>query len=256
MPKLCNYTFVHVAEDGKRHFFDSEIHVNTDGSFWATVPADLVPALEGLQKPPARSASKMKINWRACAPSKNDLLAYVQAAMKEHYAVEVQEELVICYSWISEAAYWVRPDGSLCENGNAPGAAGGQWASDTRLHATNCVPHFSVGLFAAPYIKRTFTRASSKSVTYQRCLHGSGLGKGDGWAARLSGFCALSPKIDPQHMAQMPLTEEAAKFFFDSMLSLCEVSRRFTQFFSSTDNVERAIAGTGPNLLAHQPKES
>ena len=51
------------------------------------------------------------------------------------------------------------------------------------------------------------------------------------------------------NMASLPLNEGAARFFFDSMLAMCEIGRRFQYFFSNKERVEAAINGNGISLL-------
>jgi hypothetical protein len=48
----------------------------------------------------------------------------------------------------------------------------------------------------------------------------------------------------------MPYTEEAAGFFYESMMAMCEIGRRFKSFFGDEANVLAAIEGRGPSLLA------
>lgn len=47
----------------------------------------------------------------------------------------------------------------------------------------------------------------------------------------------------------MPYTDEAAQFFYESMMAMCELGRRFKNFFGDEANVLAAIEGRGPSLL-------
>lgn len=258
MPKVTSHTFTHEGPDGERKHFSSEVYVDSEGTFSCTVPEDLVPSLSKL-KSSTQGTFKLKVHYRAYASTLPALKHFVYAAMEDAYSVEQHEELIIAYSWFSEVSFFIGPDGTLYENGAAPGlqVGAGTWANNkTRvgngINATNPVDHFSVGLFAAPFRKTTFTRKSGKTYQYQR-LHGSNAAlRGYPWAERLAGFCSLSCSRAADKMDHMPLTEDAAKFFFDSMMSMCDIGRRFAQFFSEKENVMAAIAGTGPALLTRQ----
>ena len=264
MPKLTNHAFSVSTADGQRYKFESEIHVSTDGEFSCTVPDYLVTTLDAVGKPfnqrqPIRYTRRLKVNHRAYAPSKADLLVYVNAAHAEYYKAEEITELLICYDWFAEVSYFIRPDGSICENGRAPGAqhdAGGKWAEHNGREGTRItgsggqVDHYSVGVFAAVYKRVTYRRASGDTVTYVRLYSDSAIPQEMDWARRLVGFCGLSQPKEAKFLKHMPLTEEAAKFFFESMLAMCEIGRRFKNFFGDEANVLAAIEGRGPSLLS------
>ena len=263
MPKLMNHRFETVAADGQKFAFDSEIHVSTDGTFNCTVPEHLVPTLNviGRERGPACShyTGQLKVNHRAYAPSKASLLSFVDAAHADFYKVEAIIELTIGYDWHAEVSYFIRPDGSLCENGGAPGAqygSGGRWSEHKRRGggsidaSMNKIEHFAVGLYAAIYRRTTYRRVSGDTVKYERMYSNAGLPEGHDWAQRLNGFCSLREPKDAALLLHLPLTDEAARFFYDSLLAMCEIGRRFANFFGDEANVLAAIAGRGPSLLA------
>lgn len=259
MPKLTNHWFVHETKDKQRHSFEGEIHVSTDGEFSCTVPDYLVPTLDAVGKPynahrPTHYTRKLKVNYRAYGPSKAELISYINAALADYYRAEEIVELVICYDWFSEVSYWVRPDGSICENGavkDSGAGKGGNWAENIRRDgytingSTNGIQHFSVGLYAAIYKRVIYRRSSGDTIRYERLRE-----YGDKeWASRLNGFAAISPPKDVARLKHMPLTEEAARFFYESMIAMCEIGRRFSNFFGNETNIIAAIEGRGPSLL-------
>lgn len=267
MPKLTNHTFGITTQDGQRHHFESEIHVSTDGEFSCTVPEYLVEALrsvgEGSNKfKPTLYVQRLKVNHRAYAPSKAELLKFVDEAHQQHHQAEVTTDLIICYDWFAEVSYWLNPDGTMAANGAMPDAthrkddgSGGEWAvhelrSGQTICANYTANHFSVGVYAAIHKRTTYTRASGSTVTWKRINQfGSEESLGE-WGAKLTGLCGLSAPKSPDYLRQMPYTDEAAKFFYESMMAMCEIGRRFKSFFGDEANVIAAIEGRGPSLLA------
>lgn len=267
MPKLTNHLFLHTTSDGLKYQFESEIHVNVEGEFSCTVPEYLMESLSAVgkerskQKGTAFYAKQLKVNHRAFAQSKADLIHYVDEAHRQHYQAEVTHDLIICYDWFSEVSYWLNPDGTMSANGSMPDAAqrhndgtGGNWVehrskSGTSINATNTVHHFSVGLFASVVKRTSHTRLSGTNVTWERISqfgNRSDLGE---WGFKLTGLCGISPPKSPEHLRQMPYTEDAAKFFYESMMAMCEMGHHFKAFFGDESNVMAAIEGNGQFLL-------
>jgi hypothetical protein len=267
MPKLTNHIFALTTDDKQRHHFDSEIHVSTEGEFSCTVPDYLIPALDVIAKAQTTSSQKfktekLKVNYRAYAPSKAELLRFVDQAHEQHHKAVVTVDLIICYDWFAEVNYWLNPDGTMAANGSMPDAVrreddgtGGEWADNRRkegghVSATDTIKHFSVGVYANIFKRKTHTRTSGVSVTWERVLHAEGKNPEDEWMNKLSGLCGLATPKSPEYLKQMPYTPEAAKFFYESMMAMCEIGRRFKSFFGDEANVIAAIEGRGPSLLS------
>lgn len=267
MPKLTNHTFAITTEDGHRHHFESEIYVSTNGEFSCTVPDYLVDALgsigEGSNKlKPTLYVQKLKVNHRAYAPSKTDLLKFVDEAHRQHYQAEVTTDLIICYDWFAEVCYWQNPDGTITANGSMPDAvtrnvdgSGGDWAdhklkSGQVICANNTAKHFSVGVYAAVHKRTTYNRPSGATVTWERITQFDSVASLGEWGNKLSGLCGLSAPKSPEYLRQMPYSDEAARFFYESMMAMCEIGRRFKNFFSDESNLIAAIEGRGPSILA------
>jgi len=274
MPKLTNHTFSMETEDGHSHSFESEIHVSTDGEFSCTVPEYLVDALATVGKAstkdhraPARYVQKLRTNYRAYSPSKAELLAYVNESHRQFYEAVVTVELIICYDWYAEVNYWLNPDGTMAANGTMADAVsrnhdgtGGNWSehhlrTGLPICANYTTQHYSVGIYAAVHKKKTYTRASGATVTWERITQFDSVSTMSEWGVKLSGLVGLSAPKSPDRLHQMPYTEEAARFFYESMMAVCEIGRRFKNFFGDERNVMAAIAGTGPSLLSG-PKEA
>ena len=266
MPKLTNHNFLHDTPDGHHHFFESEIHVSTDGEFSCTVPEYLVEALAavGRQRSTPGHAlyvKKLKVNHRAFGPSKAELLRFVDEAYRQHHRAEVRTELVICYDWYAEVNYWLNPDGTMAANGSMPDAvhrnadgSGGNWAvnhlrNGSMISANETAKHFSVGVYAAIHKRVTYSRASGDTVKWEHVTQfGTQASIGE-WGQKLRGLCGISPPKSPDRLRQLPYTEEAARFFYESMMAMCEMGRRFQAFFGDEANVLAAIEGRGPALL-------
>ena len=204
---------------------------------------------------------KLKVNHRAYAPSKADLLAYVNEAHRQHHTAEVTTDLIICYDWFAEVSYWQNPDGSMTANGSMPDAAkrddrgnGGNWANHrlrngSTIHANSTTQHFSVGIYAAIHKRTSYKRTSGTTITWERITsHDSNENLGE-WGKRLTGICGLSAPKSPEHLRQMPYAETSAQFFYESMMAMCEMGRRFKVFFEDESNVLAAIEGRAPGLL-------
>ncbi|WP_338924762.1 hypothetical protein V0M98_34650 (plasmid) [Pseudomonas silesiensis] len=267
MPKLTNHIFALTTEDKQRHHFESEIHVSTEGEFSCTVPDYLIPALDVIAKAENTfskklKTEKLKVNYRAYAPSKAELLRFVEKAHEQHHKAVVTTDLIICYDCFAEVNYWLNPDGSMAANGSMPDAVrskddgtGGKWADNLRkegghISATDTIKHFSVGVYANIFKRRTHTRISGVTVTWERILHAEGKNPEDEWMNKLTGLCGLATPKSPEYLKQMPYTPEAAKFFYESMMAMCEIGRRFKGFFGDEANVIAAIEGHGPSLLS------
>lgn len=266
MPKLTNHQFSFTTEDKQTHHFNSEIYVCTEGEFSCTVPEFLVETLTAVANANSnidrkRHVQKLQVNHRAYAPSKSDLLAFVNEAHRQHYMAVITTDLVICYDWHAEVSYWQNPDGSMAANGSMPDAVdrtangdGGNWAnhvmrSGQNINANNRVGHYSIGVFAAIYQRTTHTRLSGVTETWgwiNQFGHDKQLGE---WGNKLSGFTGLSEPKSPEYLRQMPYTESAARFFYESLMGMCEMGRRFKNFFEDEANVIAAIEGHGPSLL-------
>lgn len=267
MPKLMNHTFVLTTEDKQKHHFDSEIHVSTEGEFSCTVPDYLIASLDSIAKGQNTFSQKfrtekLKVNFRAYAPSKAELLNFVDQAHEQHHKAVITEDLIICYDWFAEVSYWLNPDGTITGNGGMPDATprkddgtGGEWA-DTRkkdggnVFSSDKAKHFSVGIYAGVYRRKTHTRTSGVTVTWEHITHSSGRGDGDEWMNKLTGLCGLSSPKSADYLKQMPYTPKAAEFFYESMMAMCEIGRRFKSFFGDEANIMAAIEGRGPSLLS------
>jgi len=267
MPKLRNHTFSTITADDQRYEFESDIHVSSDGEFSCTVPEYLVESLGSVAAELNKvkrglSVQRLKVNHRAYGPTLPDLLKYVGEALKQHYAAVVTTDLVICYDWFAEMSYWLNPDGTMAANGSMPDAAerrtdgtGGDWnqhwlKSGEMISANAPAQHFSVGMYAAIHRRTTYTRSSGSTVVWSRISQFESRDSLGEWGSKLAGLCGLSAPKAPLHLRQMPYTDQAAKFFYESMMAMCEIGRRFKNFFSDEANVLAAIEGRGPSMLA------
>ena len=268
MPKLTNHQFSTTTADGLSYHFESEIHVSTEGEFSCTVPEYLMDSLVAVGKDQSDKTSgqfyakQLKVKHRAFAPSKADLIRYVDEAHRQHYQADVSCELFICYDWFAEVSYWLNPDGTMSANGSMPDAAerksggkGGNWVMHEKrgggaIHATNTVNHFSVGLFATLATRTTYTRPSGTTETWERITQFGRRSDVGEWGSKLAGLCGLSSPKSPEHLRKMAYTEDAAKFFYESMMAMCEMGHRFKAFFGDEANVVAAIEGDGQFLLA------
>ncbi|MHD0644478.1 hypothetical protein ACYPKM_02425 [Pseudomonas aeruginosa] len=257
MPRIAKDVFTHTGPDGTKESFETEIFVDSKGEFSCTVPEYLLPALQTIIKTlPASgnfSAGEHRGKFRAFSRTRDDLGDLVYKAMAEHYQVHVHSEQVLVYDWASNVSFWIEGNGDISPCGSCQARdAGGRWSemkTTTPIHATGHVQHFSVGLYAAIYEKTTYTRPSGSNVQWRKLTHLSDRTNGPE-AVRLSNFVGLQHHRDPSRLKTMPATEEACRFFADTLLQLCRMALAFDEFFKSEENVLAAITGKGPSLLA------
>lgn len=263
MAKLRPIQFQHKAENGELLAFTAQVSVSGDGEFSVTLPDFLEQVAQQVltsRKAPVR-LDRPRQNLRVSGATLNGCEQFVDAVCKEYMRCDVEESLVIVYSMNNRVAYFKDTSGNFfCSGSETPAAAEAYRDGSARWHgtlnATACSPHYQVGLAARVFKKTTYARASGQSTTYTRVERGDR--PSDSWLERLNGFVGLSllseSRGDLSRLPQMPYTEEAARFFYQSMMSMCQLADRMEQFFGNPETVQLAIARNAGLLteeLAH-----
>lgn len=235
MAKLKSIAFKHRNATHDTMEFLSEATVGQDGTFALTIPDEMAESAGSLAKLVIWNkvtVDKARVNWRVLSTDLAFAQAFIRAAMADHMQVVATRELVIRYRQANAIAYSEAPDGSLHPNGGF--LTGSTWQGT--LNATTGAALFSVGLAAWVAVKVTNTRGASVKVTYDRPTP-------EDQAAHpqivvLNGFVGIT-KNDPAR--EMPYSEEAAVFFTDALLAMCQMAKRMTRFFGEPEHLAQSI---------------
>lgn len=240
MAKLKSIAFKVRNKTNDEMHVKAEASVDQQGCFSLTIPEELAETAQGLAKHPewhGVSVNKAAVHWRVQGVELARLQAFIQAAMTDHMAVEVSEELVIVYVQDSKVACYVDGAGALHPNGEGV-AEEGRWFG--ALHATNRAGQFSVGLGAQVFRKLTYRRQGSLKVDYERPT--SDQRDAHPAAEALNRFSGLT--LNPSATSgakEMPYSDAAAVFFTQGLLQLCALAQRMQAFFGTPEQVQAAI---------------
>jgi hypothetical protein len=258
--KLPAKSFAFAADNGETLQFSAAVSVNEEGVFSLSLPGALEEPLRSVLSGHAEAeqfkAARLVLrrprqalylsgaNLRACERA-------IKLAADELLRCEVVRERVIVYSVDAKLSYMTDETGGFFANGYDVGAPrdGRHWRGT--LNATSRASAYSVGFAARVLDRITHRRASGVRVAYEE-PHDLGLmGSDESYAARLNAFAGLA--LDPARMRQMPYTEEAARFMYETMIGLCRLGERLQAFFGNEPRLREAIERQTP-LLALQPE--
>lgn len=256
MAKLKAIQFKATSLTGEAVEFNAEASVTNEGQFSVEIPDYLEELGRKLVRDErAVHIERPRVHLRVSGKLLEDCERFVKTLLTEYVRCEVATETVILYNYLTDAHY-VKDDanGELFPSGVGVESYGktAKWA-DLRNPAMshNSSPFFTVGINARVVQKHTYTRASNVSVKYSGGSEFANAGDGD-WAKKLNSYCKLSRpyngkgEIDRSFM-EMPYTEEAAKFFYGLMMSMCKLSDRIHSFVGDKEQLMLAIKT--PELL-------
>ncbi|KVP65638.1 hypothetical protein WJ96_04525 [Burkholderia ubonensis] len=256
MAKLKPIDFKFAAIAGEPLIFRSEVTVSdSDGAFALTIP-DLLEevanqVLSSHGKLYGVQVTRPRTNLRVEGAVLESCKRFIEHLAKDFLHCDVKEELVIVYGVSNKVAYVKDDAGHLYENGYA---CRDQYVNRTArwrgtLNATTGSSYYQVGMAARVFKKLTYTRSSGQSVKYARV-------DGDDtqpWLSRLNSFVGLSLSSSDERtlsrMDQMPYSEDAARFFYNSMMAMCQLADRIDAFFGDRAVLQQAIEGQAPLLL-------
>lgn len=256
MAKLKPIDFKFSAAAGEPLGFRSDVTVSdSNGEFALTIP----DALEEVANQVLRSHGKVygvtvsrpRTNLRVEGAVLDSCKRFIEHVAKDFLRCDVTEELVIVYGVDNKVAYVKDDAGQFYADGYACreqyGAGSARWHGT--LNATALSSHYQVGMAAKVFKKVTYSRSSGQSVKYERV-------SGDDtqpWLSRLNSFVGLSlTSSNPRaldSMSQMPYTEEAARFFYNNMIAMCQLADRIDAFFGDRAVLQKAIEGQAPLML-------
>ncbi len=249
MPSLGKHHFTHSNLAGESMEFDAAITVTDNGVFSIAIPAELEDTCHGLGFPIVQPQKNLFLRGRDLELLKSQ----VRKAMEEHLKTERVAERVIVYSTDLKVAFWQNPDGSIAPNGylGDEREKGGDWSAVSSVSATKVASHYHVGLFAHVVDRVEYRRgAAGTKVAYEKVDTGRfKSNEGMDWAYRLNAFTGLAQRYEwMENLSRMPYTEEAAKFFHDSLAGLCLLARQIDGFFKSPEALRLAIEKQTPLL--------
>lgn len=256
MAKLKPIDFNFAAVAGEPLLFRSDVTVaEATGEFALTIPDSLEEVANQVVRSHGRlfgvTVARPRTQLRIEGAVLDNCKRFIEHVAKDFLHCEVKEELVIVYGVNNKVAYVKGDDGQLYANGYAcrelydNGAA--RWQGT--LNATALTSHYQVGLAARGFKKLTYSRSSGQSVKYERV----DCDDTQPWLSRLNSFVGLalssSCPRDLDRMAQMPYSEDAARFFYNSMMSMCQLADRIDAFFGDRVVLQKAIEGQAHLLL-------
>jgi hypothetical protein len=251
MPKI---PFRHENATGEVMEFVAECSVDGQGVFAIVIPDELADVV--LTRTANIAITKPRKNWRVEHRDLDTAKRHVQKLMQEHLSVETTRERVIVYDIDLRVSYWECLDGSIHPNGS--NAKDGQWSKVGNRLSFSQDTHgpFGIGLFAEVVDRVTHKRANSTKTEFEYADTGNhGPLKGMEWAFRLNHFIKCTTKKNYASLDSMPYTEEAARFFAESLTAICTMARTMDSFFSDPAKLQLAITNGALPLLAAPAKK-
>lgn len=268
MAKITKFQFGYTAGSGDKYRFDGDVFATADGRFEIAIPADLEDtAFTFLRGPRGFEFGHSKLDRPKGKPARisSDTMKNaeqtVRAIVTDHMSSEVVKERVLIYRYETGVHYAKGADGRISPNGYPPdntGQAGWEhvWKGPKTVFSNERKPLYSLKFMAMAMVKTTATRKDSVKITYQRDELG-GHGTYDNYGQRLNAFIGLEHPTGEdwrgcrvEDYKQIPYTEEAARFLYETMLSFCRIDDRLKDFFGDDSKVQAAIAAGGTvNLL-------
>ena len=259
MAKLKSEHFSVGNQTGDKLEFVSDVTVDGDGTFNMTIPKTTLE-IEPNFVSVAREFScaqewigkQIKItqprdNYRVSSPRLGDCRSFIEAACKKLLDVEVTEEIVILYSVKADYAAWELESGELVPNGYFGSRETGKWHGN--LGGNNNSQQFSFGVGAEVKKKITYRRGESVSIKWDNPDYPNLEFKT--WGQKLNAICGIHIKDDERgRFKEMPYSDDAAKFFYDTIMGLAEMGRRLESFFGDDKAVTAMIESKAKLLLA------
>jgi hypothetical protein len=258
MAKLKSIPFSFKSQSGEVFSFIAEASVlESTGEFSLTIPDELEVSARQVCGTHGNiygaNLNRPRANLRVSGSTLEGCKKLIAHASEDHLRCVVTKEIVILYGAFNKVAYVKDKDGNLYANGYEAGERykpdDGRWMGVLN-GGGNSAQFYQVGLVAKPYVKTTFSRQSGSKTTFDR-LERADMQSG-AWIERLNNFVGLY--IPPERLGnlkELAYTEDAAKFFYGVLISMCNLADRIDSFIGDGDAVLAAIEGRSKvNLLA------
>lgn len=247
LAKLKTVKHCFKSEIGDKLEFESDVSVLSSGVFNVSISEELVPIVDELIKLDEYGGLYLQYSRNRkpiiCGDRLDKCEKLVIAAGNDYVQCDISTEEVILYSVKNSITYVKSPKGEIFPNGSfveAEYGNGGKWYGD--LDATNRKPIYGVGFVARCYEKITYSRPSGVKTEYRKSYT-----EGE-YRKLLNSFCGISLKTD--EMNEIPYSEEAAQFFYRTMLSMCYLADKLDVFFNDKIAVTKAIKNKTALLLS------
>jgi hypothetical protein len=266
--------------------YKADVTVNSKGEFSISIPANLAPACEELAEKQewnnvtvheGRTDGQGNGKWVVRANDKTRAVALVSAAARIWAKAETTTEYVIVYAHDAEGRYMVGPNGEVAtdlydiDKNFYPNTSrkspteyrqGWQWSESKRNHFGEKTT-FKFGIGAKVYEKITTKRSTGTTIRYELWYGGENGEKCDEdcndhfarrtYAQRLNSldlhFSIGTDYANGDKYPEIPYTEEAARFFFEAIMSLCSISERIKNFFGDRTMLQKAIESRASLML-------
>jgi hypothetical protein len=259
MAKLAPIKLGIKAKTGEKFSFECDLSVTSEGFFQAVIPEELNPIVHDLIKGEFRKNAEVVLKGRygntkpVISSNTMDTCKTILFKALEIYAYsEIEEELVIIFRTQHDITYYkvgdkIFPNGRCNPNYEQDYRGGvGSWQGN--LNSSNRRELYSIGFAATCRKKVTYKRTTGTRTEF---IRENGI-KSEFWC-KLDDFCGLTFPTEQREIEKyytvIPYTEETAKFFYETMLAMCNLADRLTAFFGNTDNVFRAIEANQQLLL-------
>lgn len=250
MPKVRTELVKKIADNVE---FKYDIHVNTDGEFYTTLPEKAVLMFENasivLPANPNRREGKRGYIIRDTI---NELTEAVNDLVKEYLSTTIiYEALIIRYSIHTTCTYVKTPDGDIGPNGHYAGDwEGDKWLGGTRKVFANDSEPYGLEVFVKPLVKRILRYKSGNEKTEYSYLHSAGrmvngkpfkLGEYGKW---LDAIVGIGPAGNEK---EMEYSEKMAEFFVNMIKSICKLNERIKDHIEPEALI--ALMNSGQKLL-------
>lgn len=231
---------------GEPFSFKTEIRVDKNGIFTFTIPAELEEtARVHTHDGPTTFVGKMRVNNFVTSKTKADGIKFLTAVAQDYVKCEVIRETVILYTTRANVSYWKTAKGDIVPNGGYDDDYGknkGSWHGTPAHERGYDSDHtYSVGLMAYVYVKVTARRKSGDQIGWERAGDNC-QNEPDNYLDKLNSFVGAGfTDSERDNCHEIPYTEEAARFFYNAMMSICRLSDRIESFFGNEANVKKAI---------------
>jgi hypothetical protein len=250
MPNLPDLRFGFKGKNDEKLAFSVSASVKNDGEFSVAIPEILLPLCKHLQPkfPQVQIYGHNRTaDERMYSANLNEIKKLIAAAAEEYLKCDVTTERVIVYAHACHVAFWQTLDGNLCPSG--VGQPNGSWSKVGDLSTNSRTLFYSVGIFARVYDRTVTTRGTMSKVTFEEPEEWKGNHQlPANWGKALNSFVHFDYK-PTDDSKRIPYTEEAAQFFYQTLMALCGMADRLDAFLKDDKKVQQAIAAGSKNLL-------
>lgn len=229
------------ANSGKNTEFFFPVNVNSAGVFTVKLTskcpygADLIEYLRQYTAPPGIKFFNKNNELHFQAMNLADITSHLSDKLKEFVNCDEKVDYVIAYEYSSRVRYWKSDNGEVRQNAaNLPENETGKWIGENRSYSFD-KGLFSVGVGATCLKKTTYTGNGQVAVKYSSAFRDTNIGEYGNLLNDWSVSIEPSPHRNNDSVKIIPYTEEAARFFYELMKSLCILSDKFMETFGDEE---------------------